>query len=170
MKMRTLSRIGFALAIAVILIVTVKVASDQGGSVVCEGRYNYEAETSSSFVSSSGYIVEADEGMEFLILGIIIANDGDRIIHTNPLLTVWTASCGGVDYGYSEESYIHPGYRLEDVQKGATATSALVFEVPEGLGASDFDIHAELKVVGGKAVFVRDSSLRASRSPVRGTV
>lgn len=63
MKMRTLSRIGLALAIAVILIVTVKVASDQGGSVVCEGRYNYEAETSSSFVSSSGYIVEADEGM-----------------------------------------------------------------------------------------------------------
>ena len=163
MKKRTLSRIGFALGIAVILIVTVKVAMDQSDSVVCEGRYNYSSEVSPSFVSASGYTVEADEGEEFLILSIVIANDGDRVIHTNPLLTVWTVSSGGADYSYSDESYIHPGYRLADVQKGGTATSVLVFEVPRGLEASDFEIHAELKVVGGKAVFVRDPSLRASR-------
>ena len=170
MKQRTLSRIGFALGIAVVLIVAVKVAMDQSDSVVCEGRYNYAVEVVPSFVSTSGYAVEADEGEEFLILGVVIANDGDRVIHTNPLLTVWTVSRGGIDYSYSEESYICPGYRLMDVQRGGTGSSVLVFEVPEGLEASDFDIRAELKVVGGKAVFVRDPALRASLCPFDGIV
>ena len=170
MKQRTLSRIGFALAIAIILIVAVKVAMDQGDTVTCEGRYNYDAEVSASFESASGHIVEAEDGEEFLILHTVIANDGGRVIHTNPLLTVWTATSDGVDYLFSTETYVHPEYRLADVQKGGIVECALVFEVPEGLLASDFDISAELRVVGGKAVFVRDSSLRASRSSVRGTV
>ena len=128
-------------AVVVIAIIAIAAVAVGGGDKSPDVRYNYEAELSDSFLTSTGYLQTASEGMQYLVVVYTVYNDkwSDGIT-TNDIIWQWKATANGISYSSTVVGYLHPDYQLVTVEKGGHATSVEVFEVPDTLTMSDITI------------------------------
>ena len=128
-------------AVVVIAIIAIAAVAVGGGDKSPDVRYNYEAELSDSFLTSTGYLQTASEGMQYLVVVYTVYNDkwSDGVT-TNDIVWQWKATADGISYSSTVVGYLHPDYQLVTIEKGGHATSVEVFEVPDTLTMSDITI------------------------------
>ena len=133
-------------AVVVIAIIAIAAVAMGGGDKSPDVRYNYEAELSDSFLTSTGTLQTASDGYQYLVVVYTVYNDkwSDGIT-TNDIIWQWKATADGVSYSSTVIGYLHPDYQLVTVEKGGHATSAEVFEVPDTLTMSDITISQDYK-------------------------
>lgn len=130
----------------VIAIIAIAAVAMGGGDKSPDVRYNYEAELSDSFLTSTGTFQTASDGYQYLVVVYTVYNDkwSDGIT-TNDIIWQWKATANGVSYSSTVIGYLHPDYQLVTVEKSGHATSAEVFEVPDTLAMSDITISQDYK-------------------------
>lgn len=136
--------IGVVVVIAIIAIAAA--AMSGGGDKSPDVRYNYDAELSDSFLTSTGTLQEASDGYQYLVVVYTVYNDKwSDGVSTNSIIWQWKATANGVSYSSTVVGYLHPDYQLVTVEKGGHATSVEVFEVPDTLTMSDITISQDYK-------------------------
>ena len=133
-------------AVVVIAIIAIAAVAMGGGDKSPDVRYNYEAELSDSFLTSTGTLQTASDGMQYLVVVYTAYNnkwsDG---ITTNDIIWQWKATANGISYSSTVIGYLHPDYQLITIEKGGHATSVEVFEVPDTLTMSDITVSQDYK-------------------------
>ncbi|MBE6524492.1 MAG: hypothetical protein E7Z65_06445 [Thermoplasmata archaeon] len=110
-----------------------------------DAEYNYKYETASSFMSDSGYLQTPSEGNQFVILTYHIYNENSSTsITTNPIIWQFKILAGGLEYGSSSMTFLHPGYKLVDIPKGSDTTCVQVFEIPETYSIKDLSVSVKI--------------------------
>ncbi len=133
-------------AVVVIAIIAIAAVAVGGGDKSPDARYNYDTSLTDFFMTSSGSIQSASDGMQYLVVVYTVYNDkwSDGVT-TNDIIWQWKATANGVSYSSTVMGYLHPDYQLVTVEKGGHATSVEVFEVPDTLKLSDITISQEYK-------------------------
>ena len=112
-------------------------------------RYNYSMVATSTLPTDTGY-VQPDEGMQFVIMEIVIVNDDvSSGIRSDVLVWEFSLYSNGNWYPMDERTRVYKNYQEPiTVQIGGTATFYEVFQIPSGASISDesLNYHGDGKV------------------------
>ena len=130
--------IGIVSVVIVVAVIEIAVGGGSGEDKP-DIRYDYEMYMTDE-IEGSVLLGPADEGMTYVVMDFILANDSDSEISTNSLMAIWKLELDGVTYTSLAFDTEAPGYQLIGITPGNTGTSATIFEVPEGHSLDEFNV------------------------------
>lgn len=151
--------------VVIVLIVVVTVAllndsDDKDEDKTIDARYDWEVKSIGPTVQAVTGTQTADEGKEYVLLTVTVANDhySDGIEISYPVIwTDWKLTAKGVTYETDFVTQWLPEYQNLTIQVGGQYSYDVTFQVPDGLTAED--ISEVVPVFSGKVSYQRDTSL-----------
>ncbi len=145
--------------VVVIIIAFVAIAIGSSEDKDPEARYDYTMESIDSYIGIFGNTITPDEGKQFILVTVVIANDSyEDGISTNPYILEWIITANGIEYNYMNMEANYPTEDTVTVKIGGSTEYSNVFEIPAEISIEDisFKLHWD---IGTGPEFIQDDTL-----------